>query len=244
MEKRSEKKHFILVHGFCLGAWCWYKLVSMLKLNGDHRVSTVDLGSCGIHSKRLDDISSVSDYVQPLMDLMTSLPDDERVVLVGHSYGGIPISLAMESFPQKISVAVFISAYMPNCQDPPATLIQEYFKRCSIISLMDCKFTLDQTQENLPISAIFGPDYMTAKVYKGCQLEDIELAKMLIRPNKFFMNDLSKKSLLTEEKYGATRRVFIKCKDDEVVDEDFQRYMIERSPPSEVKSIQGAGHME
>ncbi|CAL5400140.1 unnamed protein product [Camellia sinensis] len=58
---------------------------------------------------------------------MASLPDrdDEKVVLVGHSYGGLGISLAMERFPEKISVGVFITAYMPNCQHPPATLIQE-----------------------------------------------------------------------------------------------------------------------
>ncbi|CAA2978084.1 methylesterase 10 [Olea europaea subsp. europaea] len=243
MEKKSEKKHFVLVHGFCHGAWCWYKLVNMLKSNGDHQVSTVDLGSCGIHPKRLDEISSISEYVQPLMDFMVSLPDDERVVLVGHSYGGIPISLAMERFPEKISVAVFITAYMPNCQDPPATLIQEYFKRCSIQSLMDSKFTLDQRRENLPISAIFGPDYMTAKVYKGCQIEDLELAKMLIRPNKLFIDELSEKSLLTQGKYGAVRRVYIKCEGDEVLEADFQSCINERSPPNEVISIEGAGHM-
>lgn len=116
--------HFVLVHGFCHGAWCWYKLVSMLKLNGK-RVTALDLAGCGVHPKQLQDISSFSDYVQPLMDFLASLPDDEKVILVGHSYGGIPISLAMENFPGKISLAVFVTACMPNSTDPPATLIQE-----------------------------------------------------------------------------------------------------------------------
>jgi len=29
---------------------------------------------------------------------------------VGHSFGGIPLSVAMEKFPNKISVAVFVTA--------------------------------------------------------------------------------------------------------------------------------------
>ncbi|CAI9752825.1 unnamed protein product [Fraxinus pennsylvanica] len=96
----------------------------MLKLEVDYKVSTVDLGSCGIHPTRLDEISSVSDYVQPLMDFRASLPDDERVVLIGHSYGGIPISLSMWSFPESISIAVFITAYMPIVKIPQHLLFK------------------------------------------------------------------------------------------------------------------------
>ena len=117
-------KHFVLVHGAGNGAWCWYKLVPLLKLLG-HRVTALDLGSSGVNPKRLDELASVYDYVQPLMELVASLPQDEKVILVGHSYGGLPISLAMESFPEKILVAVFVSAYMPNYISPPITQAQE-----------------------------------------------------------------------------------------------------------------------
>ncbi|KAG8384443.1 hypothetical protein BUALT_Bualt04G0118400 [Buddleja alternifolia] len=197
MNKKGENnKHFVLVHGFCLGAWCWYKLVSMLKLSG-HRVSALDLGGCGVHPKQLHQISSISDYLQPLMDFMADLPDDQRVVLVGHSIGGIPIALAMERFPEKISVAVFVTAYMPSWTDPPATLIQE----------------------------------------------DLELGKMLIRPNLFFLDEMSKESLLSEDRYGSIKRCYIVCEEDEVMEEEFQRYNIEKSPPDDVVSIPGAGHM-
>ena len=117
-------KHFVLVHGAGNGAWCWYKLVPLLKLLG-HRVTALDLGSSGVNPKRLDELASVYDYVQPLMELVASLPQDEKVILVGHSYGCLPISLAMESFPEKILVAVFVSAYMPNYISPPITQAQE-----------------------------------------------------------------------------------------------------------------------
>lgn len=126
VEKNQEHKinhHFVLIHGFGHGAWCWYKLVALLKLDG-HRVTALDLGGGGPHTNR-DHVSSFSDYLRPLMDFMAALPEDEKAILVGHSYGGIPISMAMENFPGKMSLAVFVTAYMPDCTNPPATLIQE-----------------------------------------------------------------------------------------------------------------------
>ncbi|CAK9160900.1 unnamed protein product [Ilex paraguariensis] len=211
-------KHFVLVHGFGHGAWCWYKLINLLKLGG-HRVTALDLGACGIHPQQIKRIASAHDYLQPLMDFMASLPQYDRVVLVGHSYGGLCISLAMETFPEKILVAVFITAYMPDCTHPPATLIQEFFKKISIESLMDCRFSFDQGQQNLPTSSLVGPEYTATK--------DLELAKMLVRPNGLFLEDMGKESLLTEEKYGSISRVYVVCKEDEVMEEEFQRYVIE-----------------
>ncbi|KAL7194131.1 hypothetical protein ACSBR1_034531 [Camellia fascicularis] len=122
----ESAKHFVLVHGICHGAWCWYKLATLLRAAG-HRVTAFDLGGYGVDPRRLNEMASISDYLQPLMEFMASLPihDDEKVVLVGHNYGGLDISPAMERFPEKISVGVFITAYMPSCQHPTATLIQE-----------------------------------------------------------------------------------------------------------------------
>lgn len=124
MEKNL--KHFVLIHGFCHGAWCWYKIINLLEKSG-HKVTALDLGASGINIKQLNEIGSIFDYVQPLMDFIISLSHDEKVILVGHSYGGLPISLAMEAFPHKISTAIFISAYMPNHVDPPSLLIHEVF---------------------------------------------------------------------------------------------------------------------
>ena len=139
-KKMDKGKHFVLVHGSCHGAWCWYKLSSLLKLAG-HRVTALDLGASGVNPKRLDEVPAASDYVAPLMELMASLPDqvDQRVVLVGHSYAGLCISLAMESFPQKISIAVFLTAYMPHYNSPPGILIQEVSK----ISKIDANFYIE-----------------------------------------------------------------------------------------------------
>lgn len=235
-------KHFVLVHGVCLGGWCWYKLKPVLQAAG-HLVTALDLGGCGVHPRRFDEIASLSDYLQPLMDFMASLEKEDRVVLVGHSYGGLGVSLAMERFPKKISVAVFITAYMPNYNDPPATLIQEFLKRTSMESVMDCRFAFDQGPENPPTSVIFGPEYTATIVYQHCQPEDVELAKMLLRPNGLFIEDLGQESILTEARYGSVSRVYVLCEEDGVMGEEFQHWLIQNSPPKEVKSMAKAGHM-
>ncbi|KAK6237588.1 hypothetical protein QUC31_003057 [Theobroma cacao] len=192
----ERKQHFVLVHGACHGAWCWYKLVSLLKTAG-HQVTALDLGASGVDPRRLEESTCISDYLQPLMDFLASLPEPGKVILVGHSYAGLCISLAMERFPNKISVAVFIAAYMPRLSSPPGTLIQE----------------------------------------------DLELAKMLVRPSGLFLDDLVTGNLLTQEKFGSVDRAFIVLEEDQVMMEEFQRLMIDNCSAKEVKVINGAGHM-
>ncbi|CAA0832770.1 methyl esterase 10 [Striga hermonthica] len=240
----NDKKQFVLVHGFGHGAWCWYKLVSLLKQDNRHRVTALDLAGCGVHPSQLHQISSFSDYARPLMDFLSAFPDDERVVLVGHSYGGISISVAAETFPGKVSLAVFVTAYMPNCTDPPGAFVRKFVKRTSDkSSFMDCEFAFDPEFGELPISAALRLNDMADTVYSHCQLEDVELAKMLLRPNFFFVKDLSKPGLLSQERYGKVKRCYVICEEDDASSVEFQRHNIEENPPDVVVSITEAGHM-
>lgn len=124
MEKRGEK-HFVLVHGACHGAWCWYKVATLLRCDG-HRVTAIDLAAAGANEKQLNDLKSISDYYEPLMEFMTSLQvTGEKVILVAHSLGGVGVSVAMERFPHIISAAVFVAALMPGPDFSLPTVLQE-----------------------------------------------------------------------------------------------------------------------
>jgi alpha-beta hydrolase superfamily lysophospholipase len=112
MEGSSSGKHFILVHGLCHGAWCWYKLVPMLRAAG-HRVTALDLAASGAHPVRMDEVASFEDYSRPLLDAVAGEGEDARLVLVGHSMGGLSVALATERFPRKVAAAVFLTAVMP-----------------------------------------------------------------------------------------------------------------------------------
>ncbi|CAN6685789.1 unnamed protein product [Malus baccata var. baccata] len=107
----SKQQHFVLVHGSCFGAWSWYKLVTLVRSSG-HNVTALDLAASGVDPQQAKNLRSISDYLKPLRDFMEAI--DGKVILVGHSLGGLAISQAMERFPGKISVAVFVTALMPG----------------------------------------------------------------------------------------------------------------------------------
>jgi pimeloyl-ACP methyl ester carboxylesterase len=115
---------FVLIHGGSHGAWCWYKVATMLKSAG-HNVTTVELTASGINPIQVQDIHSISKYYEPLMTFMESLPPNEKVILVGHSLGGVSTSVAMEKFPHKISVAVFVTAYVLSQNLTYPAILQE-----------------------------------------------------------------------------------------------------------------------
>ncbi|XP_058081469.1 methyl jasmonate esterase 1-like [Magnolia sinica] len=240
--ENMTKKNFILVHGVCHGAWCWYKLATLLRSVG-HRVTVLDLAGCGVNTTQLDELHTIDDYVKPLMETMALVPPQEKVVLVGHSFGGFGLSLTMERFPEKISVAIFISALMPGLANPPASLMEENLKRNPLDSLSDSKMFFDKGEDKLPTSFIYGPKYLASHLYQCCQHEDLTLATMLMRPARLYIEDLSKGGILSNENYGTVNRVYIICKEDLVFKEEFQRWIIENYPPREVKEIDDSDHM-
>lgn len=117
MEK--EKKRFVLVHGVCHGAWCWYKIIPHLEAAG-HSVVAVDLAASGISTIKVEEIQSLEDYSKPLLELLSSYDEEQQVIIVAHSMGGIPAALAADIFPKKIAAIVFVTATMPDTKNPPA----------------------------------------------------------------------------------------------------------------------------
>ncbi|KAJ8441952.1 hypothetical protein Cgig2_020097 [Carnegiea gigantea] len=120
----EKPKHFVLVHRACLGAWSWYKLIPPLRSHG-HNVTAIDLAASGINLARTNEIQTFSDYSKPLIDFMESVPETEKIILVGHSLGGVSISQAMELFPHKVSLAVFVTAFMPGPSFPYSVISQK-----------------------------------------------------------------------------------------------------------------------
>ncbi|CAN1803230.1 Methyl jasmonate esterase 1 [Linum perenne] len=130
-------RHFVLVHGACHGAWCWYKVSAELKRAG-HEVTTLDLAACGINPKRFEDVHSLVEYSEPLLTFLGSLGDKDKVVLVAHSMSGFSLCIAMERFPGKISVAVFVGATMLGPDLPYDVVAEEVlYIDCACYELLD-----------------------------------------------------------------------------------------------------------
>jgi len=112
------------VHGFGHGVWCWYKVATALSSAG-HRVTALDMAACGARPGRAEEVLSFEEYSRPLLDAVAALPAGEKAVLVGHSFGGRSLALAMERYPDRVSVAVFVSAAMPAAGKPMTLVFQQ-----------------------------------------------------------------------------------------------------------------------
>jgi pimeloyl-ACP methyl ester carboxylesterase len=98
----------LLVHGAWHTSWCWQPLVDELS---DVDVVTVDLPSSGTDPQSLGDLTADAETVR------TALAGIEGpVVVVGHSYGGIPIT---EAATAELGVAhlVYLCAFQLDVGD-------------------------------------------------------------------------------------------------------------------------------
>ncbi|KAI9197550.1 hypothetical protein LWI28_000519 [Acer negundo] len=108
----EEKLHFVLVHGAGHGAWCWYKLRCLMETSG-YKVTCLDLKGAGIDQTDPETISSFDEYNQPLIDFFLHLPENHKVILVGHSAGGLNVTDCIHKFgTKKIHMAFYVAANM------------------------------------------------------------------------------------------------------------------------------------
>ncbi|KAI4376013.1 hypothetical protein MLD38_013813 [Melastoma candidum] len=233
--------HFVLVHGAAHGAWCWFEIITLLRSSGQ-RVTALDMAASGIDPQEANNIRSVADYFQPLADFIVALPSTERVILVGHSYGGIGLTYSMELFPQKIAVAIFVTAVMPGPTLDVSVVNQAV--SMSLQSMLDSTYSYNNGSNNPPTSVLVGPTTLATKVYQLSPVDDIVLATLLVRRFPLFTEEnLSDVIRPTKERYGRVKRVYIMSGQDQVLKVDFQEKMIRGNPPDEVLKVNDSDHM-
>ena len=115
-DAKQRRHHFMLVHGMCHGAW---------RCGAPATAPALDMAGCGAHPARLADVRTFEEYSRPLLGAVAALPAGEQVVLVAHSHGGYSVALAVERFPDKVAVAVFVTASMPAVGRPMAATSDE-----------------------------------------------------------------------------------------------------------------------
>ncbi|PIA52365.1 hypothetical protein AQUCO_01000316v1 [Aquilegia coerulea] len=154
MSSKNKQYHFVLVHGLGHGAWCWYKVRTLLESVG-HQVTALDLAASGVNLKTLDEVHTMLDYSQPLLEFMETIPMNERVIIVGNSLGGFSLAYAMDKFPEKISVAVFVAAFMPDTSHGPSYVMDK--RTLWILSLQSKKVLESQRQQCILVLSLLHP---------------------------------------------------------------------------------------
>ncbi|OWY83649.1 alpha/beta fold hydrolase [Rhodococcus sp. BUPNP1] len=98
--------HVVLVHGAWAGSWVWDTLLEPLRRAGHvpHPLSLPGVGSWGADDVTLDDVAAVvADHVAGL---------DGRVILVGHSGGGIVVTQVAEMLPERVAGVAYVAGMM------------------------------------------------------------------------------------------------------------------------------------
>ncbi|MEV1080102.1 alpha/beta hydrolase [Streptomyces sp. NPDC050211] len=99
---------FVLVAGARLGAWAWDEVVAELRAAG-HAVHALTLS--GLAEKRGVPAGQQT-HVQDIVAEVERL-DLRDVVLVGHSYAGIPVGQAAERIGDRLARVVFVDSNVP-----------------------------------------------------------------------------------------------------------------------------------
>ncbi|MGW7636575.1 alpha/beta fold hydrolase [Streptomyces decoyicus] len=105
--------NFILVAGARLGAWAWDEVVPYLRAAG-HGAHPLTLS--GLADKQGMPAGQQT-HVQDIVDEVER-QDLRDVVLVGHSYSGIPVGQAAERIGDRLARVVFVDSSVPTDGEP------------------------------------------------------------------------------------------------------------------------------
>jgi pimeloyl-ACP methyl ester carboxylesterase len=101
-------KTYVLVHGAFGGGWQWAPVAERLRAQG-HRVFTPTQTGLGERKHLLSRDITIDTFVEDIVNVIEA-EDLRGVVLVGHSFGGIPITGAADQAPERIRHLVYFDA--------------------------------------------------------------------------------------------------------------------------------------
>ncbi len=99
---------YILVPGLWIGAWAWHDVTAALRAAG-HEVRPLTLTGVADRSHLLGPGVDLDTHVADIVRL-AEVEDLHDVVLVGHSYGGLPVSAAALRIKDRIKAVVYVDS--------------------------------------------------------------------------------------------------------------------------------------
>ncbi|CAA2955614.1 Hypothetical predicted protein [Olea europaea subsp. europaea] len=236
--EESDKMHFVLVHGGGFGAWCWYKIIALLK-ESKHEVEAIELTGSGLNSCDINCITTLAEYAKPLTDFLAKLEDGNKVILVGHDFGGACVSYAMELYPAKVSKAIFVAAAMLNSGQSVLDVFSQ--KSClNDLNQRAWKFSYANGKNQPPTAIDLDKSLLEDFLFNRTSTKDIALASVSMRQVPFA--PLADKISLSTENYGSIPRFYIKTEEDYAIPLPLQEAMIKSNQPKQVFQLKGSDH--
>ena len=183
---------FVLVHGSWHGAWCWHKIVARLRARG-HYVDAVEMPGHG-RDWTPPAVVTIDDYTERIHAAIDRAPGP--VTLVAHSRGGLAITQAAEGRHDRISVLVYLAAYL--LRDGQSVFDVAPADRDSLV-LPNLDVDADGDWDMLREEAF------DEALYADCSEDDVALSHALLTPEPLAPSKARMK--LSEERYGSIPRV-------------------------------------
>ncbi len=112
----SSSTSFVLVHGAWHGAWCWQRVLPLLRASGA-TVHAVTLTGVGERAHLMGPGIDLHTHIQDVIGLIEA-EEARNVVLVGHSYGGLVITGVADRLqrdaPGTLAQLVYLDAVTPH----------------------------------------------------------------------------------------------------------------------------------
>lgn len=190
---------YVLIHGAMHGEWCFEKLKFELEKYG-HKVITFDLPGCGNDETEIENIN-LNIYVNKTINkIIENTKKDEKIILIGHSMGGITISQVSELLSEKIQCIIYLCAfYVEN-------------NKC-LIDYPQSKYIGKENEKYLFIK---NKDLIEYALYNCCEdYNIIEYAKNNIKPQ--LISPALEKIFISDEKHGKLEKYYIKTLKDRMI---------------------------
>lgn len=209
----AQSKNYVLVHGAWQAPYAWNSVKANLEKQG-HKVTVIELPGHGNDQTPPGEIT-LDRYKEKIIDALSTI--DGKVILVGHSLGGMIISSVAEAVPEKTEKLVYVAAYLPatgqTLNELAHTDPDSQLGGTGVLIFNDDGVTVDVKQDQ--IINLFIQDGTP-------EIQNLVLKNYRTEPLIPFINPVS----LTAENFGSVEKVFIKTLKDHVVSPSLQDRMI------------------
>ena len=197
---------FLLVHGSWHGAWCWRDLIPELTTFG-HTARAIDMPSHGSDPTPIRDVTlgTCRDAV-----LKASTP---KTIILGHSWGGYPVSAAAETDPNAMRGVIYLSAYVPKS----GLSMVEMRKRAPRQLIGNA---VEVSGDGLSYSVV--PDQVHDLLYHDCAREVVAYAFARLCPQAIAPQTTP---LDVGDNFARVPKGYIRTTDDRIVPTEYQAEM-------------------
>lgn len=209
---QNKDNTYLLVHGAWHGAWCWNKVVPLMKNKG-YKVITVDLPGHGSDTTNANSIK-LDDYVAKVTETANGI--EGKIILVGHSMGGIVISQAAEILGKnKVIKLIYLDAFLPKNGESVSSLarmIESNLPKDPSRITIGSGLIVSEDKK----TSIFKPEVADILFYHDCTRSDKDFAHRNLSRQSFA--PLGTPVNVSDSIYGAIPKYYILCTESKDLD--------------------------